>query len=398
MKKKSIKLYILIDYSEILIIAGEMNELSNFKLINKIILPITETSGNKIFDFEKVADLIKKNILLIEQQINFTFKDLIIIIDNFDITFLNLTGFKKLNGTQISKENITYIINSLKINVDQFENKKKILHIFNSKYCLDKKNIDNLPIGLFGDFYSHELSFNLINKNDYKNLQIIFDNCNLKIEKILLESYVKGAFISNTYPQNDTFFFIQINTNKSKIFFIENGAIKYEQKFQFGTDIILNDISKVTSLDLNNIKKFLNKNTSLEKILNSDLVEKEYFDSKPYRKIKKKLIADIAEARIKEIIDLIFYKNINFDKTKKEIKKIFLEINLENKTHCIKQMFSKCFLEENKIELKNIEKPDIEEIIGTANNIVQFGWKKEAIPITKKPKSLITRFFRAIFD
>ena len=37
--------------------------------------------------------------------------------------------------------------------------KKKIFHIFNSKFFLDKKKIENLPIGLFGDFYSHELSF-----------------------------------------------------------------------------------------------------------------------------------------------------------------------------------------------------------------------------------------------
>ena len=36
---------------------------------------------------------------------------------------------------------------------------KKILHIFNSKFILDKNQIENLPIGLFGNFYSHELTF-----------------------------------------------------------------------------------------------------------------------------------------------------------------------------------------------------------------------------------------------
>ena len=75
----------------------------------------------------------------IEEKINYTFKDLILILNNFNISFLNLTGFKKLNGTQISKENVTYILNSLKFNVDEYEKDKKILHIFNSKYTLDKK-------------------------------------------------------------------------------------------------------------------------------------------------------------------------------------------------------------------------------------------------------------------
>ena len=41
----------------------------------------------------------------------------------------------------------------------KLKKQKKIIHIFNSKYILDKKNIENLPIGLFGNFYSQELSF-----------------------------------------------------------------------------------------------------------------------------------------------------------------------------------------------------------------------------------------------
>ena len=63
-----------------------------------------------------------------------------------------------------------------------------------------------MPIGLFGDFYSHELSFTLINNNDYKNIKNIFDQINLKIKKILLQSYVKGAFVNEKNKNIDTFF------------------------------------------------------------------------------------------------------------------------------------------------------------------------------------------------
>ena len=119
---------------------------------------------------------------------------MILILDNFDIKFINLSGFKKLNGSQILRENITYILNTLKSCVDEIES-KKILHIFNSKFNLDNKKIENLPVGLFGDFYSHELSFILINKNDYKNLKNIFDKCNLMIKKILVKSFIKGSII-----------------------------------------------------------------------------------------------------------------------------------------------------------------------------------------------------------
>ena len=138
--------------------------------------------------------------------------------NNFKISYLNLSGFKKLNGTQISKENITYILNSLKSYVDQNEENKKILHIFNSEYCLDKKKLDNLPIGLFGNFYTQELSFIQMDSIDYKNLENIFQKCNLRIKKILLKSFVKGAHISNKNNNIETFFQIQINESSSTIF------------------------------------------------------------------------------------------------------------------------------------------------------------------------------------
>ena len=71
-------------------------------------------ANNSISDFEKVFNIIKENVYLIEQKFNHTFKDIVLILDNFDLTFINMTGFKKLNGSQILKENIIYILNTLK--------------------------------------------------------------------------------------------------------------------------------------------------------------------------------------------------------------------------------------------------------------------------------------------
>ena len=47
-----------------------------------------------------------------------------------------------------------YIFNNLKLNIIDNEQNKTILHIFNSKSILDGNSTDNLPIGLFGKFYS----------------------------------------------------------------------------------------------------------------------------------------------------------------------------------------------------------------------------------------------------
>ena len=392
------KLYININDLEITLVVGQNDDSNSFNLIEKIIFPINGMSKNKIVDLDNIVNIIKKNIFITEQKINHTFKDIIIILNNFEISFLNLCGFKKLNGTQISKENITYILNLLKSYVDKFEENKKILHIFNSEYCLDKKKLDNLPIGLFGNFYSHELSFNLINENDYKNLEYIFKKCNLKIKKILLESFVKGSLINDTNPRIETFFYIQVDDNNSKIFYVENNAIKYEQKFNFGSEIIVNDICKITSLEPNTVKNIISENKNIYKVLDKELIEEKYFNDQQYRKIKKDLIVKIAEARIDELSNKFYLKNINLKKILDKIDVIFLEINDQQHFSCFNELYEKSFAYNNKYKIRLLKKPAIEQIINKAENIVQFGWKKEAIPITRVSGSYISRIFKAIFS
>ena len=390
------KLFICIGNLEISIIIGFIDEKNNFEILEKLLLPIEGIIENKISDLDKFTNLIKKNILLIEQKINYTFKDTILILDNFEISFLNLCGFKKLNGTQISKENITYILNSLKSCVDEFEKNKKILHIFNSEYCLDKKKLDNLPIGLFGNFYSQELSFNMINKNDYNNLKNIFDKCNLKIKKVLKKSFVEGVNINNRYNNIETFFLIKINNHNSKISFFENASLKFEQVFKFGTDIILRDISKITSLNKENVKLILNKINLAESLSNDEIIEKEFFTDN-YRKIKKKLIYEIALARIQEISELIIFKNINLKYYNKVSKNIFLVIDRQLEFKGLNKIFEFAFSLNNKLDLNIIADSSEDNLIKTTNNLVQYGWKKEAIPIALSKKSIFRRFFEAIF-
>ena len=206
MKDLSLTLYLEINNLNYIFFVGENDEQKNLKIIHNSTIPSQSIQNGRILDLEKTFNAIKENVFLIEQKLKYTFKEVILILDNFDLTFQNFSGFKKLNGSQVLRENVTYILNTSKTCVDETESKKTIIHIFNSKFLLDNKKIDNLPIGLFGDFYSHELSFISMNTNDYKNLNIVFDKCRMKIKKILIKSYIEGAYLSDKNQNIETFF------------------------------------------------------------------------------------------------------------------------------------------------------------------------------------------------
>lgn len=396
MKDSYLTLFIEINDTNFEFFVTQNDEHNNIEIAKKILVPLKGIEKSSITDFDSIFKIIKENVYSIEQKLNHTFKEIVLIIENFKPTFINITGFKKLNGSQILRENITYILNNLKSYVDEIESNKNVIHIFNSKFNLDNKKIENLPIGLFGNFYSHELSFALIDTNDYLNLKSIFDKCNLKIKKILIKSFIKGAFVNNN-KNCDTFFYIKIQEYNSKIFYFENNSLKYEQNFEFGSNIILKDISKITSLKIDVIKNILDKIVLTDEISENDLIEKEFFKNIDYIKIKKKLFYKIALARIEELSELILFKNINLKHYNKVSKNVYLEINKNSQFKCFEEIYKTAFSMNRDFDLKILENLTNSSLLNVANELVLYGWKKEAIPITQSKKSIIARFFDTIF-
>ena len=163
------------------------------------------------------------------------------------------------------------------------------------------------------------------------------------------------------------------------------------------TDIIINDISKVTSLKTDTVKLILDNIELRNNIPENELIKKELFVNDTFRKIKKKLIYNIAEARIKEIIELMLSKNINFSHFNKDFNDVFFEINPKTQLKTLEETFKSIFSMYRNYDLIIIDTLTSESLINTANKLVHFGWKNEAIPISQFKKSKIARFFDKIF-
>ena len=159
-----------------------------------------------------------------------------------------------------------------------------------------------------------------MDSNDYKNLCNIFNQCNLKIKNLL--KVLSRRYISNKNKDKGE----NLNDNSSELFFFENNSLKFEQNFKFNIDIILNDICKITSLKKETVELILSKIEFDDKIEENEILDKELFNNDIYRKIKKKLIYDIALARIQEISELILLRILTFQVFQNQ-KKILIEMN-----------------------------------------------------------------------
>ena len=217
----------------------------------------------------------------------------------------------------------------------------------------------------------------------------------MRIKKIISNDFLEGINLINENANLDNFFKIKLNEDSLQLTFFENSSIQFIQHFDFGTSYILKDISKVTGLSIEIVEEILEKSNFSKENLN-DLIEKDYFKDINFRTIKKQLILEIAEARIKEYSDIVLFKNINVKKFLQKQGVIFLQIH-DGKTSCFKNSYEFVFSKNNFFKIKTFWHDQFGDFYSVAKNLVQFGWKSEAIPIVRENKSIITRIFEKFF-
>ena len=400
MKLSEPYLIIEVNDSKIIFFVISYDENRDYKLIKNIIVDSDGILNGRIIDVVIVTKLIKKIINSLEDEMNHFFSKASIVINPKNVNSLNISGYKKLNGAQVSKGDIAYILNDIKKIISLTENKYSVIHLFNSSFSLDSDNLENLPIGLFGEFYNQNMTFFLVQKNILKNIKLVFSNCGINIDRLILKPFVEGINFLLKYKNHKNFTVLTIEGKNINISIFKNKSYVLTQDFDFGADLIIKDISKLCSLKINEVEFFLkeiNLNSEIEIDADSCL-NKKFFSTSPYRKIKHQLILDIITARLDELVEICYENNKNLDYFRKSNNAIYVIISKDEHLKNIQFALQKNRLIDAKFIFgQNIDDNLLFSLNGAAE-LIGRGWEKEAIPVIQPNKSLISNFFSRLFS
>ena len=107
---------------------------------------------------------------------------------------------------------------------------------------------------------------------------------------------------------------------------------------------------------------------------------------------------DIVDARVGEIVGLIYKQNANLKYFKQKNKNIYIIFEDENFYNNFQLIFKKNFIQKNNI---TFFKPTIEDQLGSCMStadLIGKGWYKEAISVISAKKSFISKIFTSLFS
>ncbi len=388
------KLIIEIDNDKLKYAVFQINEKGEYKLLDKKISYNAGIKKGKILDFDLSLKVINNDLHNIEADIKKVFNDVSIILNQVDLFCTNLSGFKKLNGSKVEKADLDYILNDARNSIFQNQKNSSIIHILNTNFILDKSKQNKIPLNMFGDHLSMHMTFISIPENNLKNIQEVFRQSDLKIDRIITKPFAEGINFLNLDKNLKNFVSINFGNELSTISLYDNTSLVFFKTFPFGTNSIFEDINQLCSITKDEIELIL-ENLYVSK---SHHIDQKFFINSDYKKLSTNHIKEIINARVKEIIDYTFNKNKNLAYYENKISKINLLFEDKVIFKSLNILFKDYLkINQNNIRIEASPNDDFASLFGAAELIFK-GWHNEALPYSSKKKSIISGFFERLFS
>ena len=384
----------------------KINKDNSSEILSTSITPSDGIHNDVVVNLTKASSAIRLSISTAEKKAKVSLKKINVVFEQPDFLCTKFSKHKKIDGSKIHRHDIEFLLKEAKKQLILNDKNQSIIHIFNHNYVVDGKIFLEEPVDVFADSLSHEITFITAPKNNLKNINQAFTDCDIEMERSISQTFAQGVRLLNTQDLKSGSMLINLGSKKTSLGLFKNLALVHSITLPIGIDHITNDISKVCSLNLeeteiirNDIDFLFNNN---EKIFDqNNYLKNNYFIESNFRKISKNLVLNVVKARLDEIFEILKKQlivpgfNINSGISLLLIGDGSKLLNIDK--YC--ENFFK--LNAKKIDLSNIDsnvnfEKNFVSSLG-ALKIIKDGWETEAIPEIVEKNIKKIGFFAKIF-
>jgi len=378
---------------------------NSYEILSTSVIDSEGVHNGAIINLAKATKVIRSCISIAEKKASVLLKKINVIIEQPEFLCTKFSKNKKINGSKIHKDDIEFLLKEAKKQVILNDKKHSIIHIFNHNYLVDGKTFIEEPIDVYADYLSHEMTFITMPKNNIKNINQAFIDCDIEIERFISGTFALGVKLLNNNELQIGSSLVNIGFEKTSLGLFKNLALVHSITFPVGTNHVTKDISKVCSLSLEESENIRNQiDFSFNNLNNlfdeNGILKKLYFKTSSYRKISKSLLLNIVKTRLDEILELI-KKQITLSGLNGVFGiNLFIEGDGSNLLNLDKYFSSFFKLDVKKLIANNQGERESDNnlvfCLG-ALKIIKDGWETEAIPEPVNKYGEKTGFFAKFF-
>jgi cell division protein FtsA len=248
--------------------------------------------ASEFFTEKSNLELTIQNIVSsLEKDTNEYIDNINLMIDSPKMLSIGISLFKKLDGSNLKKTNIQFLVQEAKQQILKYYKDYNIVHIIINNYKIDGVDHSFYPNEIKCNFMSLDIFFICLPNDLVDYFKSVFSKSNILIDKIICSSYARSISYKDNMDLNGYALFIDLGFDKTSIISYFDNKILSLEALPVGGNSITKDISKVLKIDLDMSEKIKINFAKNEKFFNDENITME-------------VIQEIVFARIEEILEL----------------------------------------------------------------------------------------------
>lgn len=214
-------------------------------------------------------------------------------------------GVIALKEKEVTPQDVEEVLQSAQT-VDLPPN-KIILHVIPQEFIVDQTKGILHPVGMVGVRLEAHVQLITAERAHIQNLLRCFENLGLEVDSIIFQGLASAEAVLSPEEKELGVLLIDFGGGTSDLVIYKENVIRYATSLPLGGELLTGDLAiclRTTRAEAERIK--IEKGVCLRELVNEeDIIEVPGIGNRPSSKISRKIIAEILEERVKELLTLI---------------------------------------------------------------------------------------------
>lgn len=287
------------------------------------LVPSKGLKKGTIINIDEATQSIKNAIEKAKSQAKVSLESVYTSIAGSHIKTLSGSGVIALKEKVVTTSDVEEVLSSAQ--TIELSQDRVILHVIPQEFIIDQTRGIIQPVGMSGIRLEANVQLVTCNRSALQNLLRCFENLGIEVDGVIVQGLASGEGVLTPEEKDLGVILIDLGGGTTDVAIYWDNVLRHIFSLPVGGELLTNDLAvglRTSRTEAERIK--IENGVCLRDLVEDDeIIEVAGTGDRPPKKISKKILAEIIELRIKELIEIIekeLYRQVFTDKDSFDIR------------------------------------------------------------------------------